>query len=433
MSNNSSGKRVSPHFLTVIILWITYIVVTAIPSYGVPVISTHLMIEKGWSESLLSIIAVVTTVSYAVAGVPASLLIRKFGEKKTVLAFCLCTIAAFFILTFFSLPAYLYVFMFVLFGFGTSSVLIATPAIINKWFDRNKALPTSIILAAGAVGGFVFPQVSELLLKSSFRTAWIVYLSMEICVWLLFLFAAKETPKEAGEIVDSRAWVEKHPDAENENASLKNTAGFITLGACYKTSAFFKLLIQIVSVRAIYASMTSYLVFYALQRGLTSGQAAACLSAMSLVGLFGRLSVGSVDKLHIPYYVLNVISFAGMAAGFVMLALGTTYLPLVAGSGIIGFFFGINYNLFVLIIPKVFGDDNFSVLYGTYNSAASVGGALGPILLFSIASALNSYGNAYLAMGALCALGLLAAILLPIRAVRAASPRQTASEPRPSS
>lgn len=401
------------HVRTCVLLFFTYLCITAIPSYGVPVISTHLTVTKGWDESVLSVISVVTTLTYMLS-VPMSLAIRKIGNRRVGLIFMSFNVAAFAVLAVTDLPWYLYLCVFPAFGIATAAAMLVTPGIMNLWFERNKALPMSLVLSAGAVGGFVFPQVAAHTLQVSVRAAWLVFLAIEIFCWLCFFLFVRETPEEVGEIRDGRAWAAAHSVSDTAKSAAQNRCE-LSLKQCYRSSQFYKLLAQLLGMRALHAGMMSYLIFYGLQRGITSEQAAACLSALSLVGLGGRLFAGSIDRLHLSYRAMNIVSFAGAAGGLFLLSMGTSYPVLLAASGLIGACFGLNFNLFVLLVPKVFGEQNFSVLYGTYNTLAAIGSSLGPVIVYGAAQLFSGYSAAYFCMGVLEALCLLTAITLPVK------------------
>ena len=400
------------HVRTCILLFFSYFFVLAIPAYGVPIISTHLTVTKGWNESVLSMISIVTTLTYTISA-PMSLAIRKIGNRRVGFISMGFTVGAFAALSVTDLPWYLYLCVFPAFGIGTAAVLLVTPGIINLWFDRNKALPMSLVLSAGAVGGFVFPQVAAYMLRISVRAAWLVFLAMTLLAWVFFFLFVRETPEEVGEIRDGRAWTAAHSVSDASASAEKTTCG-LTLKQCYCTSQFYKLLAQILGMHALNTGMLSYLILYCMQRGITSEQAAACLSAMSLVGLGGRLFAGSIDRLRLSYRAMNIAAFAGAAGGLFLLSAGTSYPMLLVASGLIGAGFGLNNSMFVLLVPQIFGEQNFAVLYGTYNTLASFGGVLGPVIVYGAAQLLSGYGAAYFCMGVLEALCLLTAVLLPV-------------------
>lgn len=95
------------HVRTCILLFFSYFFVLAIPAYGVPIISTHLTVTKGWNESVLSMISIVTTLTYTISA-PMSLAIRKIGNRRVGFISMGFTVGAFAALSVTDLPWYLY-------------------------------------------------------------------------------------------------------------------------------------------------------------------------------------------------------------------------------------------------------------------------------------------------------------------------------------
>lgn len=398
-------------------IWAIYFF-TAVPSaYGSSIVSTQVVLKKGWAEGIIGMGSSICYLSIALASIPASILIKKRGIKPTIIVGALIGCISYLGLAILADTPVIYLGLFT--GIGICSAmtaLVTGPAAINIWYDRNRALPMAIQVSAGSVGGFLMPILVHFCVGVSISLCWIVFLAMSVTALLIGIFVIKNDPKDVGEIPDGREWTKKHPPDKEEKAL--QAADEPPLARCYRSRQFWMLALQLFGTRAANAGINSYIIIYAIHTGVPEMQAALLITAYNITGLVGRISVGFIDKLHIKKHVMNVFALSLLAAGGGILFLAKSYPMFLAAALCTGFGFGALCALFSLLVAEYFGHGNFSMLNGTFNTLGTLGGFCAPIAVFTVAQAMGGYGNSYLLLGILLLVSAVFSALTPVRRIR---------------
>ena len=410
-------RRLSAHLLLCIVLWFSYIILTSIPAYAMPVFTAELTLRNGWDESIVGLCPSMLYLAQGLASLPTSLLIRRCGNRKTVLLSCVINCVSFVPLLLLALGGVSYALLFLVSGSGMSMMIICTPNLTNRWFRRNRAMPTALVLSAGAVGGFILPNLSAQLIKVSPRFGFLVYFLLTAATFVLCLFTVRDTPEEVGEIPDGRAWVAAHPERAASEAAAVLPAP--PLGRVWRSAPFALLTLQVAGLRILYSAVTGYAVYYATQKGFSADQGAFFLSMLSIIGLFGRLTAAGADRLRLRYHHLNLAGHACFALSCLTLVLAHSAPLMIAGCGLAGFAFGITYNLMILLSSRIFGNENFPVVFGFYNTMGSVCAAAAPLLALALARVLGGFDQAFLCMAAFGALCTVSALVMKDQPLRA--------------
>ena len=204
-------KRIFYGWVITISAWVIYFFTAGPPAYGTAVITTRMVTQYGWSESIVSTVTSFRSFSYAMTALFGGFLIKRFGVKKCLIAGDSISIACMLCICLFDLSETAYAMMFLGIGVGYGMVIVGGPAVVNGWFSRNRSLPISILLTAGSVGGMVMPMISEFISRRSVTLCWIVYIGFFFLSILIALFVVKNRPEDIGEIPDGRAWTAAHP------------------------------------------------------------------------------------------------------------------------------------------------------------------------------------------------------------------------------
>ncbi|MBR0140217.1 MAG: MFS transporter, partial [Firmicutes bacterium] len=309
-----------------------------------------------------------------------------------------------------------YAMMFLGIGVGYGFTIIACPSLINSWFQRNKALPMSVMLTSGAAGGTLMPVISEFLSEKSIDLCWIVFIGMALVTVLIAIFVIKDRPEDIGEVKDGREWLAKHPlvtetKPAGSGSSKPAKTGFTSMKEVFRSYKFYFIAAMQLSTRMVFMCFSSYIVLYSIQSGISSAMAAAILSMFSVSSLVGRILCGSIDKLRLPKGACNVLDLALMAAGYLILILTNSSAGYMTASIVTGF----NTPFFPLLVSTCFGDAVFPQTYGIYNSVASFGSTVTPLIVAAIRNATGSYIPAFITFSAFAAImAVLTAVIRPL-------------------
>lgn len=392
-------------------LWLVYFLSTTPAAYGASILSTQMVLENGLNEAVVGWATSAFYASSMVFSVPASMIVQKFGFHNTLLGGSLMILLACLTAAAFPISVPVYVSLFLVMGIGgTLSGIVTGPGLVNAWFDKNKSLPMSLLMTAGALGGFAMPVLSaQLAGQIGWKAVWWLYAALAAAAAVIALVFIKNSPAEVGEIRDGRAWHHVH-DKAGETAQDTASDG-LTIAEALRAREFYTISVILFGVRLLFTGCTSYLVLYTVQRGISALQAAAVLSCFHIFGLLGRLAAGLRNRIALPIHLLCAACYAGMFAGGLVLCTAQEIVWFFVAAALIGFFYNCSYTLLALMIPEYFGSKNYSVFFGTLNTIGSAGSTAAPLLISLLAGIFGgSYGSSFLVVTVVT--GICAAVML---------------------
>ncbi len=396
-------------------VWAIYFLSATPSAYGSSVVSTQVVLQRGWDEGIVGMGTSIYYLSLAMISIPTSILIKKKGIKSAIYIGTFVGIATYALLILADKPV-IYLALFVGIGICCAMTsIVPAPAAINMWYDRNKAMPMAIQVSAGSIGGFLMPIIVQYCAGFGVNLCWLVFLLMNVVTLFITIFVIKNDPKEIGEIPDGRAWTAAHPLSEEEK--ILHDSREPSLSSCYRSRQFWMLAIQLFGTRAANAGINSYIMLYAIHTGVPEMQAALLITAYNATGLIGRFSVGFLDKLPVKKQVVNVTCLTLIAFGGVLLFLGGGYPMFLVAALCAGFGFGALCALFPLLVPEYFGSGNFPMLNGTFNTLGTLGGFFSPIAIYAIARRMGGYGNSFAALGLMLLFCAVFSALTPVRRI----------------
>jgi predicted MFS family arabinose efflux permease len=267
-----------------------------------------------------------------------------------------------------------------LFALAEMTSAIQTPLgyakAIAAWFDRRRGLALGIAMSGVGLGGFVIPQLANMLIE---RVGWrgayaaLALLTFVIAFPAVALWIREPRPGEG----------ERHAAAMTEQPGLttREAAGlsrFWILGA-----AFFLVAVAI-------NGTVAHVVPLLTDRGLAASSASAILGVFGLATLTGRLLAGYlVDRIYAPH--VATVFFLAPIAGFVFLTSAAGSLPAI-GVALMGLGLGTEIDLIAFLISRYFGQRAFGELYGYFFMIFGLGSSLGRFLggfVFDMAGSYN--------------------------------------------
>jgi len=397
-------KRIPYRWIIVAAVWLVYFFVNNPPCYGTNVISARLVSEHHWGESVAGLSLSFHYLAIGLAAMPVGWVNQRFGPRRTILVGSLLGAACYLaLLRVRTEPGY--VVLFFLLGISVSACAsVSCPSLVNAWFPRKKALPMAVLMTAGGIGGFLFPVLSERMTAADMQSPWRLYLGMALAAGALAVLAIRDKPRQEAERLSDAG----------EGARLApapGRRGGETLRQAAAAPRFYYLGFMIFSARAIFSGYISYSLLCTMEGGIPLAAAARILSAFSVFGMAGRILAAFIDRIPLPLRFQTGVDFALLSLGPLCLVFAGGLPACVAAAFFTGLGFGFENTLFPLLVPHIFGEKHFPMIYGAYNLMGSAGATIAPLLVFLLRRAVNSYSPGFLM---LAALGLISTALIPL-------------------
>jgi MFS family permease len=362
----------------------------------------HFATEHGWSRGAIMLALTCFNVAGVLVSPLTGALLDRHGVRRLLFPAMVALALGFPALAW--LDGSLTAFYAIAFAWGATTVAtqsISYSKLITGWFVEHRGLAIGIAAAGLGVGYVVMPLVAGALLA---RYDWRVALSLLAVLVMVVPF------------VCNLALARPAPGtAATPDAPALSIPG-LTLAEARRTRAFALMATAILLASVALTGIVPHIALLALDRGLSTGQAAAVASAYGLSTIAGRVLVGWLAD-HFPVPRVAIAFFACSAAGFVLAATvgasaGLPMLVLVALT--IGLGFGAESDVIALFISRYFGQRAFAAIYGYLLAAFLVGSSIGPALFGFVRDASGGYSAVMTIATALMAAACLALALLPV-------------------
>ena len=308
-------------------------------------------------------------------------------------------------------------------GIGT---ILAAQALASNWFIRYRSRAMALILAGGAVVGYLTlkyfgPGILEV---ADWRTGWLIIAGISAFVAVLAALFMRGEPERIGQEPDGGT---AGTEPEVEVSSRPTIRGEWTAPLALRTSQFYVLVGLSVAYGVPWGVIAVFGRLHLAALGFTTAMAGSILGARVLVSLFGRLSAFAGDFMT-PQRLLGIVLIlegVGCALFIVANTEFVAYLSMV----LIGLGFGAAY----VCIPVV-----YSAFYGRRAFATTVGirfaitGAISPAAPL-LAGVLSDWSGSHVLtlsiLTALCLAGAFVAFGLhaPVLGARPIAPVGTGS------
>ena len=367
-----------------------------------PVINTHMVTDRGWSEDIIATATGLFSLASVLTSITVGPMIARIGIKAASMLSPIFACIGAVVMLVLDPGEGLYPFVFILFGIANAVAVVTSASMINSWFEYNKSFPMSIMLTSGAFGGFMMPMITQKILGVGLSPVWILYLVLFALTGLLTVTLLKKDPAEIGEVKDSRAWRLRHDISET--ATLTKAAGTkaSSMKGELRNPLFYFFAVMIFAARAIFSVFSAYIVIHSIRNGLTAERAALILSVFSMSSLAGRVLCALSDKVRVPKAVLNIFVFLMMTVGGLAVTTAHGFGMLLTSVLVTGFACGFNTTLLPLLVPEYFPNVEFSTAYGFFTAVKEIAGILCPFLVLFIRRFVDSYAPVYGVMTALC-------------------------------
>ena len=386
-------KKLSYHWIVVVGLFVVYAATIGISTncfYGlVPYI-----MEEGISASQAQTIPLVMTITGMLISLVLAKAIRKFGFVPLTVGGTVLLGVGLAMRSFSHSFPMMLIWAF-LQGIGFCCVMgVPSSLVLANWFHENRGTATGIAAAGSAIGGFLFVQVSNMMLPHvGWRTMNLIHAVITVVLLLpVCLFILRETPEEKG-LLPYGLTEEQAAAMEAEGESGGLIRG-ITLNKYIRTASFWWLAISLFLI--MFSNMGVYSNVTLMMRedaGHTAAFAGLVYAIVVLSQAPGKVLIGWVhDKFGIT--IGNIYNLV-LGAGF-FICLFLAHSPVMAI--LCGFFMGMRNAMSSVLVPYqtalIVGRRDYAQIFAVVNIIAMLGSSFGPVFAGAVYDKTGSFNLA---------------------------------------
>ena len=418
------GRRLFYGWVIVVAAWLAMFVgSTSVASFSI--FAPELEGEFGWTRGVLSLGYTLNTVTMAVFGLVAGMLVDRIGLRRLVIIGAVVGGLGMALLSQVSQIWHFHVLYGVLAPSGISlCFIVPTVSTVRRWFMRRAALAVAIAMTGSGLGVVILlPLIHRLIGTIGWRDSYIVLGLMLVVGAVIGGLLFKKDPESSGTYPDG-----VKPEAEE----LESRADFLarsdkwSVREAFRTSSWWLLILsQFFNIAII--GIIGHIVFWGKDLGIPEGDAVSILSFLVLAAVAGRLFAGFLSdwlmaRFGISRKPLLYVCTIGVALGC-LLAMGvSSETDFLLVSLLIGFCYGIGLATFPTYLGDLFGVVSVSALFGVvFLLSAGLFGSIGPVLYGFAYEARGSYDLAFLVTAILCLISAVSLFLIraPVKASRA--------------
>ena len=374
--------------------------VVGLALYGLPLYYDFMVRDLGWSRKMVTSGNALSKLVVGPAfGFAAGWIVDRFGPRRLMMAGILMAGGALVGLGASAAVWTFYVFYLLnALGYVCGGPL-PNQVLLSQWFDRARGRAMGVAYLGIGVGGAIVPLVANRLTQQFGWRGSLQVLGLLI-VAIAFPLACL---------------VRERPAVEQDGGQRRRAAGETSLGPILRRAEFYLLALgSMCSIAAVGGTNQHLKLFLSLDRHYSQSDAAAIISLVLGVSIFGRLLMGWLADRAPRKYVMLLIYL--LVAGSIPLLLaggagpGTYVFAVVFGLGLGG-----EYMIIPLMAAELFGVAVLGRVMGIVLTADGVAEATAPFLVSILRDRNGTYDGAFLTLVGAALVGALAIALLPRR------------------
>jgi sugar phosphate permease len=360
--------------------------------------------EFGWNRAIISVAVSINLILFGLTGPFAAALMDRFGLRKVTVAALVTVATGAALTTVMTSPWQLYLLWGVVVGLGTgcmASVLAATVA--NRWFVARRGLVIGVLTAAGATGQLIFlPALGYLAQTAGWRYSAIAIAAAALAVTPVVAIFLRNRPSDIG----LRAYGATQDDTAPTNTGSPIANAFRGLRIGVKSRDFWLLggsfFICGASTNGL---IGTHLIPASMDHGMAEVTAASLLATIGVFDVIGTLASGYLtDRFDSRWLLFFYYGLRGLSLLLLPYVLGTPNFALI----LFIVFYGLDW---VATVPptvqlsrKVFGQQNFAIIYGWIFASHQIGAAAIAFAAGAVRTYFGDYQFAFMFSGLLCLL-----------------------------
>jgi len=358
--------------------------------------------EFGWNRAIISVAVSINLILFGLTGPFAAALMDRFGLRIVTVGALITVSAGALLTTVMNAPWQLYLLWGLVVGLGTgcmASVLAATVA--NRWFVRRRGLVLGALTAAGATGQLIFlPGLGWLAQSAGWRFAAIAVALAALAVVPVVALFLRNRPADLG----LRAFGATEADTVPTNTGSPIANAFRGLRMGVRSRDFWLLggsfFICGASTNGL---IGTHLIPASMDHGMAEVTAASLLAVIGVFDVIGTLASGYLtDRFDSRWLLFFYYGLRGLSLLFLPYVFGSPLFALILFIVFYGLDWVATVPPTVQIARRVFGAQNFAIVYGWIFAAHQMGAATIAFAAGAVRTFFGDYQLAFMSSGLLC-------------------------------
>ncbi|MBI4317268.1 MAG: MFS transporter [Chloroflexi bacterium] len=377
--------------------------------------------EFGWDRASAALAVSISQLVYGIAQPLVGKAVDQFGTRRVVIVSTLAAGIGTALIATTSELWQLYLTFGILAAIGSGGTAFTTFAVlVSGWFSKRRGLALGLSQAGfPAAQVLLIPVSMYLIITFNWRISYVVLAAMYVAVALpLTILFLKADPAEMNLRPYGADDTLSAPDAA-KSAGARRPEKRATLTGAMKTASFWQLAFGFFVCGFSVSMVTTHLVTFASDVGISEVDAANALALMGGLNVFGTMLVGGLtDRLGKK----NPLAFIYFTRGisFLILLSTTNASTLYLFTVVFGFAYLATVPPTSGLSADLYGRASMGTIFGTISLSHQIGGALGAYLAGAFFDASGTYYYAYV-LGAISCFAA-AAASYAIREKRATQP-----------
>ena len=255
--------------------------------------------------------------------------------------------------------------------------LVTIHALLSKWFYARRGLALSISTTGASAGSLVMaPFATYIIVWAGWRVSWTVMGGLILVLAIpIAWFLIRDDPADVGE----------SPDGENEQPTLGRSSRHSSMRRSplevdnwrdsYKSAPMWQMTGAYFVCGMTTAMISVHYVPFAIERGISSVEAAWAFGMMMGLNVLGVLGVGAISDRFGRKNLLGVV-YAGRGMAYAMLVLAPSRIGIWGFAVIAGFSWIAAAPLVSTLTADIYGIKRIGTLNGMTTLSHQAGGAL---------------------------------------------------------
>jgi len=370
--------------------------------------------QMGWSRTEVSVAFSILTIVNFTVGVLWGLAADRWGARWIIATAGVIMSLGVFLTGTASAVWQLYLYYGFIAGIGLGGLVGPVSAIIARWFDRRRGLALSIAYAGLGSGTAGLPILAEHLSSTYGWRAGFWGLSAVILVTVLLSTIVFREPRRSanspGEPSGGDSAPAKRTPAGGAHGALEPQPS-VPLLTAVRSKTFWLMFGMELCATMIFFMVLVHLAARAMDTGISSATSVTLLTVIGLVNMVAQVVGGLLGDRFGPRRIFA----GGMAVctvAVVWLVFSSSLVTFYVFAAVFGLGTGVWSPQMPSMIARVFGTRHIAAIWGAVLVGAGVGGLIGPTLAGYVFDTTGSYDTAFTAGAAVCAVGVVLAIVL---------------------
>jgi MFS family permease len=384
--------------------------------YSFGVVFKPIVAEFGWGRGPVSLVFFVNMVVFALSIAVTGRVYDRYGPKWVIVV-CSLFLCVGLVLTAFMTAFWQFLLAYgllVAIGFGGTSISLLG-ALISRWFVARRGLAVSLAIAGFCLGQFVLvPLFTMGTLRFGWRTSYALMglTSLALNSLLAFLVIKDGTPHPFGSgLVEPR---QRKLSSTDGLGNVDRPVRDLGLREALRTRSYWLFLIVMFLCGSHDFFVTTHLVPFATDNGVTAATASNMLAWFGLLGLPGVLIAGPMAD-HTGVKAVVVLSFVLRVLAFLMILFFTDHTSIWAFALAIGFSSIMTAPLNPVLMGKLYGLSHLGLLSGVVVTLHHTGGGFWTFVGGVLFDSIGDYRAAFLLSAITSAIAVLCTLFIKER------------------